>query len=108
MGNPFFDRDRQVVICNKCGNEIPLQNGEEREWSIFSVYCRGCGRYCLESKYKLVSGTKCPRCSQHRLEVSKELAATKQNREVILSHGQLLFRFTSGSLVKIQNQSEGT
>ena len=108
MANPFFDRDRQIVICNKCGNEIPLQNGEEREWSIFDVYCHGCGRYFLESKYKVVSGAKCRRCSQHRLEVSKELAATNQNREMILSQGHLLFRFTSGSLVRNQKRAEGS
>jgi ssDNA-binding Zn-finger/Zn-ribbon topoisomerase 1 len=105
--NPFFNRERQIIVCDKCGNEIPLQNGEEQAWSIFSVYCPSCGRYSIESKYDLESGSKCPRCKQGQLKVIKRLAATQQNRELILSHGQALFRFTHAGLVKIQRQSEG-
>ena len=98
----------KLLFAINAEDEIQLQNGEEREWSIFDVYCHGCGLSSLESKYKVVSGAKCRRCSQHRLEVSKKLSGNKSEPGDDLScMADLLFRFTSGSLVRDPKASRG-
>jgi DNA-directed RNA polymerase subunit RPC12/RpoP len=99
MLNPVYDPlRRQSVVCDGCGKEISLASPVS-EWSIFSVYCDRCGRYALESKFKLMPGTRCPRCGMHKLLVLKRFASTNQMRELIASQGFELYKFVKKGVV---------
>jgi hypothetical protein len=103
MFNPLYDpARRQKVVCDGCGKEISLSLAQETKWAIYSVFCNSCGRYALESKFKLKSGQWCPRCHRHELSVLKRFAATEQMRELLADEGFELYRFIGeGQLVKI-------
>jgi len=65
------------------------------------VVCDRCGRFVLESKFKMSSGQRCPRCNLHKMFVLKRFAATEHMAELIRTQGFELFRFIEGGLIKV-------
>lgn len=104
MFNPSYDPTRkQHVVCDSCGHQIPLQRIDETDWSIYSVYCDRCGRYGLLSKFKLESGSRCPRCKIHKLQVLNRFADTKQMRDLVKGQTVELWQFKGdGEVAKVE------
>jgi hypothetical protein len=101
--NPNYDPTRkQKVVCDRCGNEIPLDRVDETEWSIYSVICEYCGGFALVSKYRIELGSRCPRCKTHKLQVPNRFPNTKQMRDLIKGQQVELWQFKGdGEVVKV-------